>query len=141
MVKSYRQNHPGTRAMSRALILSDKPLLTIKGERALAAANVQVMTSSKVPEHLLNNDHGNLDVIVLDDSLRGIDLYETCHRLRADTKALIILLGNTPTWEMWEKSKEIGFDRYYKKPVPPQELENKIKLATFELDYQSRLTP
>ena len=122
-------------------MLSDKPLLTRKEEQALAAKNIRVMTSSKVPDGLLNEGHANFGVIILDDSLRGIDLYETCRRLRATTNALIILLGSAPSWEMWEKSQEIGFDRYYKKPVPPQELETKIKLAAFELDYKSRQTP
>ncbi len=126
--------------MSRALILSDRPLLTGKEEKALAAANVQVMASSKFREGLLNNGRGDFDVIVVDDSLRGVDLYDTCHRLRLASTAIIILLGNMPSWEMWEKSKEIGFDRYYKKPVPPHELGTKIKLAIYELKYRGGLT-
>jgi CheY-like chemotaxis protein len=127
--------------MSKALILSEKPLLTTKEEKALAAENVQLTASSKFHEALLNNGHGNFDVIVVDDSLRGADLYETCQRLRLGSKALIILLGSMPSWEMWEKSKEIGFDRYYKKPVPPQELGTKIKLAAYELEYRARIKP
>jgi DNA-binding NarL/FixJ family response regulator len=127
--------------MSNVLILSDKPLLSRKEEKVLAAANAQVVTSSKFNENLLNNGHGNFDIIVIDDTLRGVDLNETCHTLRVATKALILLLGSMPSWEMWEKSKEIGFDRYYKKPVPPQELVTKIKLAACELEYKSRIAP
>jgi CheY-like chemotaxis protein len=126
--------------MSKALILSDKPQFTKKEEKELAAANVQVTVLAKVNEDLLNNGHGDFDIIVVDDSLRGVDLYETCHRLRLASQALIILLGNMPSWEMWEKGKEIGFDRYYRKPILLKDLVTKIKLAACELEYRARLT-
>jgi CheY-like chemotaxis protein len=126
------------KTMGKALILSDKPLLTRKEEKILAEANVQVTALSLFKEDLLQNGGGDFDIIVIDNTLHGVDLYDTCRKLRDSTKALIILLGNMPSWEMWEKSKEIGFDRYYRKPVPTRELVTKIKLTEYELEYKAR---
>jgi CheY-like chemotaxis protein len=127
--------------MSKALILSDKPLLTRKEEQALAAANVRVTALSRFHEDLLSNSHGDYDIIVIDDSLRGEDLDETCRLVRGASEAFIILLGTRPSWEMWEKGEEIGFNRYYKKPVPPRELGTKIKLAAYEQQYRTKPAP
>jgi CheY-like chemotaxis protein len=124
--------------MSKVLILSDKPILSKKEEKELAVSNVKVAALSKFNEELFKN--GDFDIIVIDETLRGIELFEACQKLRGATGALIILLGSTPSWEMWEKNQEIGFDRYYKKPVSPQELVTKIKLAACEMEYKARIT-
>jgi hypothetical protein len=44
-----------------------------------------------------------------------------------------------PSGEMWEKCKDIGFDRYYKKPMQPRELADQIKRAMDEAE--SRAAP
>ncbi len=126
--------------MTKALILSDKTLLTKKEEQALAAENVRVTALSRFHENLFNSGHGNYDIIVIDDSLRVEDLDGTCRLVRGASEALIILLGTRPSWEMWEKGEEVGFNRYYKKPMPPRELGTKIKLAAYEQEYRKKLT-
>jgi CheY-like chemotaxis protein len=123
--------------MSQALILSKKPLLTGKEEKSLAAEDIKVTASSKFNEDRLLNGRENFDVIVVDDSLRGADPYETCRRLRDRTTARIILLGSVPSREMQEKSRETGFDHYYQKPLTQQELATKIRLAACELEYKA----
>jgi CheY-like chemotaxis protein len=125
--------------MSRALILSEKSQFNKKEEKELAAAKVQVAVRSKVSEDFLQNGPERFDIVVLDDSLRGVDVSELCRKLRDATGAFIILLGNVPTWEMWDKKQEIGFDQYYRKPVLLKELVTKIKLAAYEVDYRARL--
>jgi CheY-like chemotaxis protein len=127
--------------MYKALILTNKPLLARKEEQALVAANVQLTSISKFHEKLLNNGHGDYDIIVIDESLRGVDVYETCRWLRGASEAFIILLGTRPSWEMWEKGDDLGFDRYYKKPLASRELGVKIKLATYELGYRNKPEP
>jgi DNA-binding NarL/FixJ family response regulator len=124
--------------MSKALILSDRPLLTRKEEKVLAEANVQVTALSKFQEDMLKKELESFDVIVIDDSLRGGDVDEICRQLRLASKAFIMYTGRTPSWEMWEKTKEIGFDCYYKKPLSAQEMATKIKLAAYEMEYRAR---
>lgn len=127
--------------MSKALILSDKPLISKKEEQFLAAESVQVTKLSKFHENLLNNGHGDYDIVVVDDSLRVEDIYETCRLIHSASEALIIFLGNRPSWEMWEKCEEVGFSRYYKKPLAPRDLATKIKLAAYERKYQKNKSP
>ncbi len=127
--------------MINALVLSERPLLTRKEEKALAAANVQVKAQARFQEEMLGGGLVDYDIIVIDDSLRGEDAFEICHRLRGASRAFIILLGSEPSWEMWEKGEEIGFDRYYKRPLTPQELGTKIKLAAYELGHKTKLPP
>jgi DNA-binding response OmpR family regulator len=113
--------------MGKILVLSAKQLLKKREEKALTEAGWQVTTFSKYDETRLQTDCPNARVIVLDDTLRNVDVNETCRRLRASTKSTIILLGSLPPTAMWEKCREIGFDHYFKKPVSSRELAYQIK--------------
>ncbi len=113
--------------MGKILVLSAKQLLKKKEGKSLTEAGWQVATLSKYDETRLQADCPDAGVIVLDDTLRGVDVNETCRRLRASSKATIILLGALPPAEMWEKCKEIGFDHYFKKPMSSRELAYQIK--------------
>jgi CheY-like chemotaxis protein len=118
--------------MGKVLMLSDIPLLSKREEKDLARAGLQLTTLNRYSlynEHLIKTGKLDYDVIVIDDTLRGVDIYETCHQLRGSSKATIILLGNMPPNEMWERCKEIGFDHYYKKPMHPRELADQIQSA------------
>jgi DNA-binding NarL/FixJ family response regulator len=128
-------------AMNKALILSERPLLSRKEEKALAEAGVEVTVLTRLSEDLLKKGSDDYDIIVIDDSLHGGDIFEACRQLRDATTAYIILLGNMPSWEMWDKGGEIGFDRYYKKPVQPKELATKIKHAAYEREYKTKTPP
>jgi CheY-like chemotaxis protein len=125
--------------MGKVLILSEKPLLKKKVEKALAKAGLQVTALSKYNENMISAGRLDFDVIVIDDTLRDVNLYDICHQLRRSSKAIIFLLGNMPSGEMWEKCKDIGFDRYYKKPMQPRELADQIKRAMDEAE--SRAAP
>ncbi len=122
--------------MSKAVILSHKPLLTKKEEKALAKAVVNIKTFSKFKADQWKKIGNEYDIAVIDDELFGGDVYQACSQVRASSKAIIILLGSTPSWEMWEKSKEIGFDHYCRKPIKPDDLEHRIKLTKCEVDYR-----
>src|SRR4030042_4891505 len=111
--------------MSTVLILSNKPLLSKKEESTLAKEGLQITNSSKYSlfsEQSIRTHKLDYNVIVIDDSLRGVDPYETCCKLRDASKSTIILLGKRLSTEMWDKCKEIGFDQYYKKPLSSSKL-------------------
>src|SRR4030042_174315 len=113
--------------MGKVLILSAKPLLKGKEEKALAKAGLPVTALSGYDENLLKSGRLDFDIIVIDAALPDFDLDETCHRLRGSSKATIILLGTQPPAEMWDRCKEIGFDHYFKKPMSSPELAYQMK--------------
>ncbi len=113
--------------MGKVLILSAKRLLKSKEEKALAKAGWQVTAPSKYDVNLVRAGGLDFNVIVVDGTLNGIDINQTCRQLRYSSKAMIILLGTQPPADMWDKCKEIGFDHYFKKPVSSPELAYQIK--------------
>ncbi len=130
--------------MGKVLVLSDKPILTKKEEKDLTKAGLQVTALSRYSlynEYLMKTGKLDYDVIVLDDTLRNTNVNETCHQFRGSSKAMIILLGNAPSNEMWDKCKDIGFDHYYKKPIHPRELADQIKRGMDELQSKANPTP
>jgi CheY-like chemotaxis protein len=124
--------------MRKALILSDKSLISGKEEKALAKAGVQVEAAAKFNETLLQDGGSAFDIIVINDPLRDADVFEVCKKFRSVTGALTIILGNLPEWTMWGKGREIGFDRYYKKPLSTEDLITKIRIAACEMDYREK---
>ncbi len=114
--------------MSNVLILSGKPVLEKKEEESLAKDNIQVTALSNFSEDLQMPTIGDFNLIVLNNNLRGVDIYPVCRQIRGASKATLILLDDKAEWEMWEKCKDIGFDRYYKKPIESAELAIRIKL-------------
>lgn len=128
--------------MSTILLLSDKPLIAKKEENTLAKEGLQVTKSSKYSlfsEYSIKTGKLDYNVIVIDDSLQGVDPYETCRKLRESSKATIIFLGDKPSSEMWDKCKEIGFDQYYKKPMSSGKLTEQIIKSIKE--YQPKEKP
>ena len=113
--------------MGKVLILSANRLLKSKEEKALAKADWQVTALSKYDENLIRAGGLDFNVIVVDGTLSGIDINQTCRQLRDFSKAMIILLGAQPPADMWDKCKEIGFDHYYKIPISSPELAHQIK--------------
>jgi CheY-like chemotaxis protein len=114
--------------MSKVLILSGKPILSKREEEALAKDNVQVTTLTDCCEDLQENINEDYDLFILNNNLRGVDIHQMCRQIRGFSPAILILLDDKAEWEMWEKRKEIGFDRYYQKPIEPSELATRIKL-------------
>jgi CheY-like chemotaxis protein len=122
--------------MGKVLIMSGIPPLTKKEEQDLTNAGIQLtqlLRYSLYNEYLIKTGRLDYDVIVIDDSLHSIDVYETCRQLRCTSKAKIILLGETPLKEMSAKSQDFGFDHYYEKPIQPHELAERIKHMISEI--------
>jgi CheY-like chemotaxis protein len=115
--------------MNTVFLLSNKQLVTNKDESTLAKQGILFTKSSNyslVSEYSIKAGKLDYNVVVIDDSLHGTDPYKTCRRLRDSSKATIILLGDKPPKEMWDKCKEIGFDQYYKKPMSSGKLTKQI---------------
>jgi hypothetical protein len=122
--------------MSKALIFSKQPLLTKKEVKTLAKAGIDVKTLSKFKESQWKKTGGEFDIVVVDDGLFNGDMHQACNRVRECSEAIIILLGDIPSWKMWDKAGEIGFDHYCKKPINPVDLERRMKLTQSELEYR-----
>jgi len=121
--------------MSKVLILSRKPILSRKSAKGLAKAGVRVREASKYKEDLWKNIGGDYDIVVVDEAIFGGDAKLAASQIHGISRAIIILLGDVPSWEMWDKKKEIGVDHYCRKPLQPGDLEHRIKLAQCELEY------
>ena len=113
--------------MSNVLILSAKPIFGTKEAEALAKDNIRITALSDYSEDFWKTSNGDFDLIIINDDLPGVDIYQVCRQIHRSSRAILILLGNKAEWEMKEKRKEIGFDRYYKKPIEPRELAIRIK--------------
>lgn len=107
--------------MNKVLILSNDQVFkrTIK---VLAKNGFQVTDASDALDGLLMIDKNGFKAIVIDEELSGVNGYQACRKIRQSSELPIILLGNEPVQDVWEKIDDIGFDMYLKKPVKPREL-------------------
>jgi DNA-binding NarL/FixJ family response regulator len=121
--------------MSKVLILSKKPLLSRKSVKALAKAGVRVREASKYKEDLWKNAGGDYDIVVVDEAVFGGDAKLAASQIHGVSQAIIILLGEAPSWDMWDRKQEMGVDHYCRKPLQPGDLEHRVKLANCELEY------
>lgn len=124
--------------MSNVLILSAKPIFRTKEAEALARDNIQITALSDYSEDFWKTVNGDFDLIIINDDLPSVDINQVCRQIRGSSRAILILLGNKAEWEMREKRKEIGFDRYYKKPIEPRELAIRIKHMQSKSDCARR---
>lgn len=114
--------------MGKVLILSGGPIL--KGQKAdgLAKNGLQVTVVPSYIKGMHKIDQEEFDVVIIDDKLRGGDIYQACRQVRQSSEALIILLGRKTDKEMRARAEELGFDRYYKKPIAPKELLARVQV-------------
>ncbi|MDD5338016.1 MAG: restriction endonuclease [Dehalococcoidales bacterium] len=121
--------------MGTVLILSDKPVLTKKEEESLANEGVQVTNSAQYSlftEYCIKTGKLHYDVIVIDDSIKDIDPYIISHKLHSASDSVVLLIGKRFSAEMEEKREDIGYHRYYKKPIEPDKLYQDILKAVRE---------
>ncbi|MCX6008620.1 MAG: response regulator [Chloroflexi bacterium] len=113
--------------MNKILILSNDPVFRQKNTKVLTKGGFQVADAPDALDGLLMIDKNGFDAIVIDEELSGIDGYWACRKIRQYSEIPIILLGNEPVQEVWEKIDDFGFDMYLKKSVKPRELMAHIK--------------
>ena len=114
---------------ARVLIVEDDPPARRLVSFALEQEGYEVMTASNGLEGLKKAQEEEPDALVLDVMLPGLDGFEVCHKLRADTRTakLPILMLSA---KVQETDKTTGFkmgaDDYLAKPADPLEIVNRV---------------
>ena len=114
--------------MKRILIIEDAPAIRMALEDDLTFEGYQVDTAATGPEGLEKALDLNLDIIILDLMLPGMDGLEICKELRRrDIGTPIIML--TARSQQFDKvlGLELGADDYMTKPFSPFELRARVK--------------
>ncbi|MCX6226635.1 MAG: response regulator transcription factor [Bacteroidia bacterium] len=114
--------------MKRILIIEDAPAIRMALEDDFKFEGYEVDTAATGPEGLEKALDPNLDIIVLDLMLPGMDGLEICKELRRrDIGTPIIML--TARSQQLDKvlGLELGADDYLTKPFSPLELRARVK--------------
>jgi two-component system alkaline phosphatase synthesis response regulator PhoP len=114
--------------MKRILIIEDASAIRMALEDDFKFEGYQVCTASTGPEGLEKAKDLNLDIIILDLMLPGLDGLEICKELRKhDIGTPIIML--TARSQQFDKvlGLELGADDYVTKPFSPFELHARVK--------------
>jgi len=122
--------------MSRVLILAKKSLLNKRELKSLARDGIRVREASKYKEDLWYIKAGDYDIVVVDENVFGGDARLAARQIRGISRAIIILVGRTSSWEMWDHRRKIGIDHYCRKPMQAGDLAHRIKLARAETEYR-----
>jgi len=113
----------------KILVIEDDPGSLRLVEYILEQEGYLVLTATNGLEGLRKALKENLDLVVLDVMLPGIDGFEICHRLRAEpqTAQLPILMLSAKAQEVDKATglKE-GADYYLTKPVVPSEVISRV---------------
>jgi len=115
---------------AKILIVEDKLSALKFAQHALEAKGYEVITSCNGLEGLEKAQKEDIELLVLDIMLPGIDGFELCHRIRAKTskaKLPVLMLTAKPLSSDRETGFKLGANEYLVKPVEPSEL-----LATVE---------
>jgi len=114
----------------KILVIEDDPSALRLIEYALRQEGYQVLTALNGLEGLRTAKREELDLIVLDIMLPGIDGYEICHRLRAEpqTAGLPILMFSAKAREIDKATGlKVGTDDYFTKPADPSEIVSRVE--------------
>lgn len=126
-VESGWPDEPNDVEPRRVLIVEDDPNLSDVVERYLRRDGFDV--------ELTNNGESGVeralewlpDLVVLDIMLPGIDGFEVCRRLRAETPIPIVMLTARTDEDDRVLGLELGADDYVTKPFSPRELTARVR--------------
>jgi DNA-binding response OmpR family regulator len=113
-------------APRRALVVDDEPSLVRVVVGYLKADGFEVESAGDGPSALDLARHHDLDVIVLDLGLPGMDGIEACRELRTFTDAYIVMLTARADEVDMLIGLAVGADDYITKPFSPRELMARI---------------
>ena len=121
----------------RILVVEDERSIRTIIEYALQEAGFTVVMAARGDEALDVFARENVDLVILDIMLPGVDGLEVCRRIRATDSTPIIMLS--ARGEELDKvlGLELGADDYVTKPFSPRELVSRVK-ATLR---RARLEP
>jgi two-component system cell cycle response regulator len=115
---------------ARVLIVDDIPTNVRLLEARLSAEYYEVLTASSGPEALEICQRGDVDIILLDVMMPGMDGFEVCSRLKADRKTshipvLMVTALDQPSDRV--HGLEVGADDFLTKPVDDVQLMARVK--------------
>ena len=109
----------------RILVIEDGPVVARLIQHTLTKHGYEVLTAVNGLEGLRRARKDGPDLIMLDVMLPGIDGFETCHRLRAESPGngvpIIMLSGKARDADK-ATSLKVGANEYLVKPVSPSKL-------------------
>ena len=114
----------------KILIVDDDPSIVRLVEHILQGKGYRVLIANTGSQALQMAKTEELDLIILDLILPGMDGFEVCHQLRQEpsTTTLPILIMSRKESEKYKtKALNAGANAYLTKPVKPPELNKHVK--------------
>jgi putative two-component system response regulator len=125
-----KDNKPAAEATSRILVVDDEPLNAKLLEALLAPMNYEVIKAFNGEEALSLVSKVDVDLVLLDIMMPGLDGYEVCQHLKAsEATRLIPIVMVTALDDIEAKIKgiEVGADDFLTKPPNKVELLARIR--------------
>jgi two-component system response regulator RegX3 len=116
-----------TETPAHILVVDDEPSITEFVSYNLKKEGYEVAVASDGDEALALAKREPFDLVVLDVMLPGIDGYEVCRRLRAESEIPVLFLSARDTELDKVVGLEIGGDDYLAKPFGVRELQARVK--------------
>ncbi len=114
----------------KVLIIDDDPSMIRLIEHALQSEGYDVISAANGLQGLKKARTEQVDLIILDVMLPGVDGFEVCHRLKdePDTAGVLILMlsGKGEDRDKVEATN-VGADAYMTKPTKPPELCEQVR--------------
>ena len=114
-------------APARILVVDDEESITEFVSYNLRKEGYEVLVAYNGDEALALAKDTQLDLVILDVMLPGMDGYEVCRRLRADTDVPVLFLSARDTELDKVVGLELGGDDYLAKPFGIRELQARVK--------------
>ena len=115
----------------RALVVEDQPKLASLIQRGLSEEGYAVDVAPDGPQALVRATATEYDVIVLDVMLPGLDGFEVCRRLRAQTvQSPVLMLTARDGVDDRIAGLDLGADDYLTKPFAFDELLARLRALT-----------
>jgi len=112
---------------ARILVVDDEPSITEFVSYNLRKEGYEVEVAENGDDALALARTRPFDLVVLDVMLPGIDGYEVCRRLRAESSVPVLFLSARDTELDKVVGLEIGGDDYLAKPFGARELQARVK--------------
>jgi len=113
--------------VAKVLLVDDEPNLLHTLRYSLRQAGYDVATATTGEEALAQARGERPDVVVLDVMLPGLDGFEVCRRLRAESSVPILMLSARTDEVDRVVGLEVGADDYLTKPFSARELLARLK--------------